>query len=89
MVGERRWARGLRSDDVPANAGATNGNGDLALLEASAGLDALGAGTRLGQPELVLGVGVDANVGLEAGGAIRRGTHFVAGRVIVGRGVLV
>lgn len=61
--------------DEPADAGAANGNCDLTLLEVGAGVDVLGVGTGLGDPEVVVGVGIDADIGLEAGSAVGRGTH--------------
>lgn len=60
-------ASGVSRDlhDLPANSGASNSDRDLAALQVGAGLDALGAGLGLGHPQIMVGVGVDTNVGLQ------------------------
>lgn len=51
--------------DLPADTGASDSDADLANLEILARLYALGAGFGRSHPEVMVGVGVDANVGLE------------------------
>lgn len=55
--------------NLPANASAPHVNSDLALLELLALLDALEGGRSLTDPQIVLRVGENTNVGLGSGGS--------------------
>lgn len=55
--------------DLPADASGSDVNRHLALLEVGAGGDALGGRATLGHPQVMVGVCVDADVGLERLGA--------------------
>ena len=54
---------------IPANASAAHLDGDLAGLEALATLHVCHRRLRVCQPEVMVGVGEDANVGLVHGGS--------------------
>ena len=57
---------------IPTNTGAAHLDSDLARLQAFSCLDILDRGLRLCEPEVMVGVGEDANVGLVDGGG---GSH--------------
>ena len=59
--------------DAPADTGALNCNGDLAILEILSFLDRLETRLRLGDPELMSRIREDAYIGLGDGGCGRHG----------------
>lgn len=52
--------------NLPADTSAADSNTDLAMLQVGAGLDGLSRGFSSRYPEIMVGVGVNANVGLES-----------------------
>lgn len=58
---------------LPANPSAAHFNGDLAGLQALAALNILDLGSCLGNPQVMVGVGVNTDVGLGDGGCGRHG----------------
>jgi hypothetical protein len=50
---------------LPADTSASDSDADLAMLQIRAGLDGFSRGLGVSDPEVMVGVGVDANVGLE------------------------
>lgn len=69
----RADAAGVPEVDIgTADARGTYGNGDLAFLKLFAFFDAFEGGLCFGYPELVFGVGENADIGLCEGGGGRR-----------------
>lgn len=63
--------------DLPANTSAAHLDCDLTGLQALSTLHILNLGCRLGDPEVVVGVGVNTNVSLGHGGCGRHGERVI------------
>jgi hypothetical protein len=59
-----------------ADTGASNSNTNLALLQVRAGLDSFGRGLSRSNPEVMIGVGINANIGLESGLDVHNSVTF-------------
>lgn len=58
------WQRAFDGVYIPANACAAHLNDNFARLQSPAALDILDLGCGLGNPQVMPGVGIDADVGL-------------------------
>lgn len=61
------WRSGRKGQVVPADTGALDSNGHLARFETLTLFDAVEGRSGLCYPEIVLGVGEDADIGLADG----------------------